>query len=232
LVSLDEFSTDELAMARIFNGQQLQEAGPSIFATYSKLNEYDPNSFQDILAGKSYLFWVVEKQDQQIPKMEDVKDNIIKFWKRQKAFEAAKIDAEKIAEKANAEKKSLLDTYGEKAVRTGEFSWFSTAGQFGISDVIGVDGPGESFMKKAFSLNEGEAGAAPNMNRDVIYVIRITNKKKTSPEDVNRTFIEKVAQAQDIPLEVQTVTGSYVNRLSLDWQQDFREEFEIRWVGR
>jgi hypothetical protein len=42
-----------------------------------------------------------------------------------------------------------------------------------LSDVEGIDNPGEGFMRAVFALQEGEVGVASNAPESVFYVVRV-----------------------------------------------------------
>ena len=77
----------------------------------------------------TYSFWLAEKAVARIPELKEVKDDVILYWKQQKALKAAMADAESIAREINdSNQQTLVGKFPEKAVSTGEFTWFSMAG--------------------------------------------------------------------------------------------------------
>ncbi|MEM7456614.1 MAG: hypothetical protein AAF456_19875, partial [Planctomycetota bacterium] len=150
--------------------------GEQIFDRFEDLSEYDAGRESDIATQNQYLYWLREKADTRVPEMDEVEDDIVEFWRRQKAFEAAVAKAEGIAGSVS-ETDTLTTLYPADANETGEFSWFNTAmGEPRISDPIGVIGASDEFMNTAFSLGQYEAGVAPNVVRNTVYVIQRTSE--------------------------------------------------------
>ena len=182
----------------------------------------------------TYSFWLAEKADARIPELKEVKDKVILYWKQQKALEAAMADAESIAREINdSNQQTLVGKFPEKAVSTGEFTWFSMAGgEPRISSPNGTTDVGQEFMKTAFSLAQYKAGAAPNLPRDSVYVIQLLSAK-TPLADMGTEYLkDRFFKFKTIPTDVRNISMWYTIDLYRDWNAEFAEGMDLELVGQ
>ena len=170
---------------------------PFIVFVFETATEFRPALSQDTL-GNSYLFWRIEEIADRVPSFDDpgVADQVLKTWKRVQARTRARDEAKGLAEEARKAQKSLTRAFGTRpglvVTKTEPFSWMSFGAippRFAtqqsrpqISEVRGVDRPGDQFMKVAFDLAQGDVGVAPNQPETVYYVLRAVDFTPSTDE--------------------------------------------------
>jgi hypothetical protein len=242
---LDELQLEEteIGKTRVFrqvmgpNGRP-QAAFPPlaqiIFDGYHDTNEYDPKRENDMMAGATYLYWLSEKADSRIPNLEDVKDEIVEFWKKQKAFDKALDEARQIASTVNEKPgETLIGKYPEKAIQTGEFTWFNTtSNRPSISVPVGVTQPGEDFMKTVFGLDQYQAAATFNYDRDTVYVVQMMSAKASVAESGNDYLENRFFKFKTIPNDVRSVSQWYGQEINIDWNEEFTKSMDLEFLGQ
>ena len=139
--------------------------------------------------GRHYLFWIVDETLEKVPKFSDpgVKEEATAAWKMVQARKDALAAAKKLAKEAVAAGKSLKKFFADRpdirVVQPEPFTWMTygnvaSSASYAppvISEVEGVNLPGQAFMREVFSLKKGETGAAMNQPQTVAYVIRLVD---------------------------------------------------------
>ena len=126
----------------------------------------------------------------------------------------------------------MSETYTE-AVDTGSFTWFTTLGDIRYSTPVGVDQPGQEFMKQVFSLDEMAAGVAANETQEVVYAIQVTKKDQKSVEELGSEYLDQqFFTFKRVPFDVSSLSNFYTQQVNFDWMDEFTEEMELEWVGR
>jgi hypothetical protein len=137
------------------------------------------------MSGDLYLFWKVQETKDRVPKFDDpgVREHVLQTFKMIDARRLAIKAAEALAAEARQAKKPLKEAFagrGELRVLTPPaFSWVtfgnvplgSAPEAARISDVKGVEFPGDEFMRTVFRLEPGGTGVAINAPQSVVYVI-------------------------------------------------------------
>ena len=128
--------------------------------------------------GSAFLFWKTEDIKAREMELTDegVRQRVIDAWKFREARKLALADAKQMAEKAAQSGKPLQDLFGEsgQVVTPREFTWMSVPAEIPrVSEVEGIDRPGDDFMRAVFSLQPTGVDAAMNHPQDVAYVIRL-----------------------------------------------------------
>ncbi len=205
-----------------------------IFQGYHDTNEFDPKLENDMMAGATYLYWLSEKQDARIPELDEVKSEVVQFWKKQKAFDKALQEAEQIAASLNEKPgETLVGKYPEKGLQTGEFTWFNTASnQPAISVPIGVTQPGDEFMKAVFSLDQYQAAATFNYVRDTVYVVQMMTEKATVAETGQDYLENRFFKFKSIPNDVRKVSQWYGQEINIDWNEEFTKSMGLEFLGQ
>ncbi|MCA9173439.1 MAG: hypothetical protein KDB14_03050, partial [Planctomycetales bacterium] len=155
-------------------------------------------------ADVTYLYWRTAIQDGQMPKFEDVREQVKEAWVFGKAREQAAAAAEKVVAAITPEK-TLADVAGDRAGEvkaTGDFTWltYNLPPQFmsqippRVSKVPHVDEPGDEFMQKVFELKKGKATVAFNQSKRIAYVIRMSEESST--KDLRDDFIADVPEVE------------------------------------
>ena len=178
------------------------------------------------------MYWLKEKQDVTIPKFEECRAEVEKFWKSKRAIELAKAEAKKIVDSVNGQPKTLKELYGERVSPTGEFSWFSTFGNTLYGQPEGVVGAGQKFMESTFSLEKMQAGTAINEAQTIVYVVQMLSDRQ-SIATLGTEFVEKkFLPTKRIPAEISNLSSVYFQQINLDWNQELADEMGLKIYGR
>ena len=207
---------------------------------FSELQPYRDFIFRDVFSANAgtlqrltYVFWPTEKVEASIPTFEQARAEIEKAWKLEQALALAKADAEKAAAESNSSGKKLAEIFGDKAIPTGQFPWFSAGmGSFGYFTIPGVTNPGEEFMNAAFNLQPGKAAVAANDDRSQVYVIRMLSDDTRSKADMMKQLAENVTPQKPYPESLNAVATTYLRRNFSDWQNQFLDSQKIEWLNR
>lgn len=146
---------------------------------------YQPIEAKDV-SGNRYIVMMKSDTPGRVPEFAEVRDEVIKAWKMQKAAELAEKRATELAKKAEESKQPLTeffaDTPDTKVVRTDSFSEL-TGGDVGVfngqlqpfrlSQPEGLVAPGPEFMKKVFELKDGQVAGVLNHDHTIAYVVRV-----------------------------------------------------------
>lgn len=149
---------------------------------------FEPRTTEADIDGNRFIIVKTSDTPGRVPKLSEVRDEVVRAWKLQKAAELAEKHAEELAKKIEESKQPLTTYFADnpeiKVVRTDLFSEL-TGGAIGIvngrfaqqpyrlSQPDGIVAPGPSFMKDVFSLKDGDVGAALNNDHTLAYVIRL-----------------------------------------------------------
>lgn len=170
-------------------GEAMMGRDRLVAVVFGGLGLYQARESQDI-KGNRYLVWKFKDEKSYVPTLDDsaIRDEVVRTWKMMKGRDLARTEAEKLAKQANTAKQSLTDLFGnqpgKKVSETNEFSWMTTGTAGGmqfnrsmqptLSEVEGVDEPGNGFMQEISKLEVGDAGVALNQPETIAYVIRVT----------------------------------------------------------
>ncbi|MEM9942015.1 MAG: hypothetical protein AAF939_10530 [Planctomycetota bacterium] len=242
LVDIDELALTEIGKVQIYRQQMVQgrvmpqfvRVAAVIFSGFNNIRFYEKDKVDDTWASQSkYLYWLVDKAEARTPTYDECKDNVLAFWKQQKAYELAYAEAEKIQKKANENRdKRLSELYPEKAFPTNSFSWFNSLGQLGLAEPVGVSDAGSKFMETAFGLAEMETGIAPNEPKEIIYAIQSLTGVPTNEETGTDFLEQQIFKFKKIPAEVQRVNGWYLREQNQNWNDEFVASMGLKWMNR
>ncbi len=182
-------------MAETDIGKSMTEGGTSfIQAAFQKSAlAFRPGLAQDN-EGHSYLYWEVDDAPERVPEFDEpgVRERVLEGWKLFHARDLATQEAERLAAEARKAGKPLAEAFaGQKDVRVltpPPFTWL-TFGNLPVwfrvrppqySEVVGIPGAGEDFMRAIFALKPNEIGLAPDRAKATIYVVRLV---EYSPSD-------------------------------------------------
>ena len=200
-------------------------------AREKKLYEGTPFGGASELVPDYYLFWFIENEKPRVGDFEECKDQVAEFWKKREAFKLAQEEAESISNKVNDVRKSKMsELYPERALPTGEFSWFDSLRRSGVLSRPGnVDRPSDDFMAKAFSLVELEAGVAVDSSRETVYVIQSISG--SSPvNELGADFLQnRLMNTKRMPPQVNRAAGYYTRQEQRKSQLELKESlgFEL-----
>lgn len=220
-----------------YNGRRqrtIVPVGQMVFNDFGNLRVFDAQTVNDLWGSQnSFLFWVEEKADTRVPEFEECKEEVEKFLNQKKAFELAMAEAMSMKKKVNDVRgKTLAEVFGDRAVPTGAFTWFTNIGSARYGVPSGVKAAGEDFMETAFSLARLEAGVAANASKDVIYVIQATEPSRATSEAGHDFLANQYFKYKRIPNEAFQVGQRYLRDLSLDFNQDLQDEMGFKFIDR
>ncbi|MFK7767932.1 MAG: hypothetical protein AB8B55_11980 [Mariniblastus sp.] len=227
----------QVFMNTMVQGRQMPRLIPVsqlVFNTFEDVRLYDSQTVNDWTSQSIYLFWLAEKTETRIPSFAECKPAIEKFWKKNKAYELAMADAEKIKDELNNVRGKKMSEVkdGERVFQTGAFTWFSSIGRTVYSNPTSVDNAGEEFMKTAFSLEELQSGVAGNMSRDTIYVVQ----SLTGPREASETGLDYLENQffkyKRIPTEVLRASQVYGRELNLTWNEELQKTMSFKYIDR
>ena len=211
LVDREEMKQDPLGKIQVGN----EMLGNYLFFMAEEKELYDATPFggATALVPDYYLFWNIENEKPHTDEFAECKDEIIAFWKKQQALGLAEKEAESISNKVNDVRKSKLsELYPDKALPTGQFSWFDSMRGGVLSQPGNVDKPSDDFMETAFSLVELEAGVAVDRNRDTVYVIQSISGNRPV-EELGADYLQnQFMKFKRVPREVNGAAVYYSRR--------------------
>jgi hypothetical protein len=147
--------------------------------------------------GNRYLFWKTEQTKEKTPSFEEARPKVLAAWKLIEARKLALKKAESLAAEARTAGTSLKEVFAAQAakvVEVADFTWLTEgdvlAQQFErappkISELPGIDAPGDRFMAAVYALVPGEVAATINAPESVAYVVRMTGQRNS--DDLLRT---------------------------------------------
>jgi hypothetical protein len=172
-----------------------------------------------------YLYWKASEREEYTPKFSKIRGEVVTAWRTQQARKLALADAKKKISEVEGSGKSLADVFGEEVVLEPRgFSWLSLGrgnvafggGQLDISEVEGVENPGEKFHQDISLLEQGEVGVATNQDESVVYVVQ-----------VERDSVEN--EFTTVGSEVNQLAGRDRSIIFRDWMDDIEREFDVEW---
>src|SRR5262249_7365695 len=127
---------------------------------------------------------------------DEAKQQVVEAWKKQKAFDLALAEAQKLADKAKGAA-SLKDVVTDPAKVSSPppFSWMTTGslgfgfGEPSLGRVPGVESAGNDSMNPVFGRRRGQAGVAPNETHACVYVVRFLSQEP-SDEILRQQFLD------------------------------------------
>lgn len=213
---LMDFHQLDYYVGRTFQSLQIEEAG------------FEPDQ---------YVVWTIDKAEVKVRSFQDARDDVIAFWKQQKAKERVLERAQAIAKEA-AEAKSLRDRYSDEVVSTGGFTWLNQFTQ-GFSPVNGVAKPSEEFMATAFALGVNETGIAANADHTAVYVIMKTADDPRNETEMRESFFRTYAQMNarlkmDFPSSIPLLPEHQrdLQDVLIDLDDYLTQKYTVRWLNQ
>ena len=222
----EDLAKDELGMQsveRTFPGMRIKFPVPVATDIFQNFDNSQLFAASEAISGtgSSYLFWVAEKQESYAPEFDEVKNEVLEFWKTQQAYEQAMADGKDIAERLNRTNKLLKDEYPEKSVPTGQFTWFNSLQGLNISNPNGISDAGDELMEMVFGLNENEVGVGKNESGKTVYVVQMVNTGQTTEEVTDDYITEEFFRLQQIPPKTVAASDFYSSQFSRNWMESF-----------
>lgn len=229
-----------LEMRKTPVGESIDDTSPAqlfqlLFGT-KDLDMYQPKLTHDFL-GNRFLAMKTSDTPRRIPELKDVKPDVVRAWKLQKAGEKALQRAEEVAKKVGETGSSLTDYFADdkstKVISTDPFSW-QTGGEVSMFDrqqrplrlsaPEGIVAAGPDFMKYVFSLDEGKPGAVLNHDHSIAYVVRVAEHEQ-SPETLRASYL---AEANNWP-GFGSMIGEHVRDATRQMITDMTEPLNLKW---
>lgn len=211
----------------------------SLFAKTAEL--FQPNlSFDpdyDRYLSNSYITVKTSDTPARVPELSEVRSEVVKAWKLQKAAELALKHAEELAAKAKTSGQPLAEVLADEknvtVTKTDPFAWL-TAGSvspdtqmlnpFRLSQPEGVVAAGPARLRKVFTLGDGDVGAELNNDHTVAYVLRIS-EHQDSPAELKQAFLAEADRWYGLPAWVRDHHG----RLMQDLESSLLESADVQW---
>lgn len=193
--------------------------------------------------GNNYLTLVTERYPGKTPELEEVRDQVVAAWKREKAAELALKKAEELAKEASEKGGSLTDFFAgmeNSPVAAGDiketdaFS-FLTIGRVApssrqvplmLSQPEPLIAPGPALMEGVFDLKPGEVGAELNHDRSIAYVLRIAERIGSENElrreflrDGDRWLGSEALIRSRAQSKVMALVGNLLEESGLEWER-------------
>jgi hypothetical protein len=193
---------------------------------------YSVHEATSMLPDVSYIYFRTDEVKPADPKLDDpeVKKQVVEFWKKQRAFDLAVADAQKLAAKAKGAV-SLAEVVSDKTkvVVPAPFAWMSMGavamgfGEPELSRVEQVELAGREFMQAVFALKPGEAGAAPNQSHAKVYVVRMIGQ---DPKDevLRQQFLDT-----GLNFQVMGVAQREMMQIAADWYREVEKRYQVTW---
>ncbi len=197
------------------------------------VRRYSPTTISGSESGIQFLYWKTDGEEPYVPDFAEARPEVEAAWKLIEARKVAQKEAKSLQEELNQSKKSLAEAFAEDSERTviqpPDFSWMSTGFNPGgggapvLSDIEGIENPGQDLMKEIFSLDVGEVGVSLDMAQAKVYVVRVASD---SPEE---EVLKQLFLASGDSQEVQYI--AYVESISLlrDWYSNLETEMGLKW---
>ena len=156
---------------------------------------------------KLYLYWRTEVVPEAVPPLEEIREEVARASKMQKALPLAEKKAADMARQAAEAAKPLAEVFADnakKVIRTTEFSWMtrgalpgstgsrpilSPVNGFADGQPVSVSGAGNDFMKAVFALAVGQVGTAVNQPQTFVYLVppgEGRSARRTTPRSIFR----------------------------------------------
>ena len=195
------------------------------------LPAFSESSIRGAVLDTEYLFWKTQQVDEQVPQLEECRDEVIKSLKLREAWKLAEAAARAEADRLRSSGQSLSETFRGQADRpvisTGSFSWMTPSMvpylPPQISRVPGIQYPSQEFMREVFQLPVGGIGVASDSPRRTVYVIYLKSED-ADPEKLRKTFL-----ATGVSMEVMQLAQLENRDLLKSWYEAYEKEMGVKW---
>ena len=212
-----------------FNFQNFPTVAQTLFQNFRSTKQYQAKT--TLL--RDYVYWISEKENQHVPTLEEAREDIVRYWKWDKAVELARDEAKS---------KLTEPDFSETAFESQPFSWLSVGagslgaggGQLSLSTVDYLDGEelkeldtlGNEFMRTVFGLKVGDKGqAAIDALRENVFAVKVVDKV-TDNSLAEMTVKNATAPSPDDRRVIGTAMGEYRD----DWVADLLKRRNVRWT--
>ncbi|HVT27005.1 MAG TPA: hypothetical protein VHE81_03195, partial [Lacipirellulaceae bacterium] len=211
----------------------------AILFTTRELALFQPIRTVDVVSKNLYVVENMSDTPARIPELSEVRGEVIRAWKEEKAGQLAEKHAEELAKKAQASNQPLTKFFADnksiKVVTTDPFSELTGGEASPITGQIqplrysqpdGIVAAGPDFLKRLFELKEGEVAAIPNNDHSITYIVRVVSHQMGRTELRTAYLSEaRMFQFEDAmnPAHEASINGSIENdviaRANLKWNR-------------
>jgi hypothetical protein len=149
--------------------------------------------------GDRYLSWKINDTPEGVPEFDEVRSEVVLALKLIEARKLAVAAAEQLAKEARQAEKPLSELFAGReelqAVVADPFTWmtigpiaFDPGAPPRLSNVHGVESPGEEFMAAVFNATPNQISVALNEPKTVAYVIQV-NGFEPPLSDLRQEFL-------------------------------------------
>jgi hypothetical protein len=177
------------------------------------------------------LVWVTETFPARIAEFDEVRDQVLQFWKMNKARELAMADAKSMAGKVAAGQ--ALKEIFPSATETGAFTWFTMdfmRGGVNLTPVRGTERIGEEFMEVATSLPVSQVGTAFNSDRSMVYLVQKTADGGVPDAELVSQFFRSVDSFRDYPFQVGVLSRQREFLAGTKFIENLRDEYNVNFL--
>jgi len=235
LVSL--FELRDTAIGKSGSGETGVALWRTLFGSRD-LELYQPLTTVDI-DGNRYIAMKTSDTPDRVPEFAEVKDDVLRAWKQQRAAELALKHAEEEAKKAKESGSMLADYFSAQesieVLRTDPFSQYTggdvafVGGEFQqqpfrLSEPDGVVAAGPEFLQRVFELKDGEVAAVLNHDHSIAYVIRLV-EHQDSQDELRSAYL---AEANNWP-GLRLMIGSHARVAAASLVSDIVKDAGLEW---
>lgn len=198
LVDMRTASTLPIGRSRVTRGirmnpfefLQLIRIAPDPYESDNIGNTYVPLTSSAMLT--RFIFWKVDHKSAETPSYESAKDAVRAVWQTQRAAELAEAKAKEIASRVGAstlEQSLESETDRNLLLRPTPFTWLNAlVANFDIqlSNVDGLKPIGNDFMERVFSATPGDTIVAPDIAKELYYVVKVNSFAPNEEDLLNR----------------------------------------------
>jgi len=220
------------------------------FAYQDNFPKFKPRVFPDtenIGTGndEQYVFWVDREKPSEIPRLDEVKEKVVKTWKQVQAREIAREKAESHAKQVRESGESLAQAFGntDEVIVADGFSFYdptsvimfrSGMGGLQVDEVKGTEMIGNRFMEAVFERATEGVAVAPNEPETIFYVIRVEDLRP-SAKDLRGRFVASFNAGRprgapiSMPQEVAVIAYAETQQLVNEVMRQFLKDYEVEW---
>lgn len=202
------------------------------------LDMYEPTTTLDA-ENNYYVSMKISDTPAKVPTLAEVRDEVVKAWKFQKAAELAEKHAQEVAKKAEEAKTPLPQFFADdtsvKVTRTDPFAEL-TGGEVGfangqlqqqpfrLSQPEGLTAAGPEFIRKIFELKDGQVMAMLNHDHTIAYVVRLVEHQMP----VNELRTAYLGEANSWP-GIDNMSRGHMQELWGSLQNDIVAGSNLKW---
>jgi hypothetical protein len=236
LRTAEEFR-DETDIGRSFKGGgragRKVDFVPLVFG--DTLQRYSPDQTTDV-GNNQFLFWKTADEPEHAPSFDKVKPEVLRAWKLIAARKIAQEKAAKYLGEVRTKKESLEAAFGAqpnlRVLKPVPFAWMTSnvltprdrSGQPPrLSEVEGIESPGNEFMSTVFHLEPGEYGVAMNHPQSTVYVVHLLEFER-SLDSLQKQFAEEPFR------QYADVAQTDQRNLFFGWVEGVMKDAGVHWV--